>query len=315
MTDTEPVDSTTSGPIDVSSSTFSPSEEFTGPAPLLTKITLGFDEHISAAALHNKIIDASEAAGITPRPRVNLYKDGKQIGQQSSVNSMEWDVRFSSDLAETESILHEIDLKLATTPVWPSSSKIGSKIAGDMQSMAYVALIASLIGIVGYIWFRFQNVAFGLAAVVALVHDVLVTLGAIAVSGYLQHGPGFLLIDEFKISLPVVAAFLTIIGYSLNDTIVVFDRIREVRGKSNDLTQEMINTSLNNTLGRTLLTSITTFLVVIILYFLGGQGIHSFAFSLVVGVVVGTYSSIFIASPTLLWLMDREKAANAKAAG
>ncbi|MEM1305437.1 MAG: protein translocase subunit SecF, partial [Planctomycetota bacterium] len=169
---------------------------------------------------------------------------------------------------------------------------------------ATFAIVLSLLGIVGYLWFRFQNVSFGLAAVVALVHDVLVTLGAIAVSAWLVTGvPAVaeaLQLDAFQITLPIVAAFLTIIGYSLNDTIVVFDRIREVRGKSPNLTADMINTSINQTLARTLLTSLTTLLVVGILYFFGGAGIHAFAFALVVGVFVGTYSSIFVASPALL---------------
>ena len=139
-------------------------------------------------------------------------------------------------------------------------------------------------------------------------HDVLITLGAIAVSYWLVGVLGFLQIEEFKISLPVVAAFLTIIGYSLNDTIVVFDRIREVRGKSPELTDDMINASINQTLGRTLLTSLTTLIVVAILYALGGQSIHGFSFALLVGVVVGTYSSIFVASPALLWMMKRMNA-------
>jgi len=138
----------------------------------------------------------------------------------------------------------------------------------------------------------------------------LITLGAIAISVWLADLFGFLLMEEFKISLPVVAAFLTIIGYSLNDTIVVFDRIREVRGKSPNLTVEMINTSINQTLSRTLLTSFTTFIVVAILYALGGQGIHGFAYALVVGVIVGTYSSIFVASPVLLLMSDRNKASS-----
>jgi SecD/SecF fusion protein len=141
---------------------------------------------------------------------------------------------------------------------------------------------------------------------VALLHDVLVTLGIIALSAFLVEYAGFiatpLMIIPFKISLPIVAAFLTIIGYSLNDTIVVFDRIRETRGKSPDLTADMINTSINQTLGRTLLTSLTTLIVVAILYVAGGAGIHGFAFALVVGVMVGTYSSIFVASPVLLWM-------------
>ncbi|MCL4109912.1 UNVERIFIED_CONTAM: hypothetical protein GTU68_003280 [Idotea baltica] len=162
-----------------------------------------------------------------------------------------------------------------------------------MKSDAILAIIISLFAIVGYIWFRFQRVTFGVAAVVALVHDVLVVLGMVA-------------LNDFRINLPMIAAFLTIVGYSLNDTIVVFDRIREVRGKNPDMTKEIVNTSLNQTLSRTLLTSITTFIVVLILYFLGGEGIHGFAFCLVLGVIVGTYSSIFVASPVLLWLMSRK---------
>ncbi|MGB7343368.1 MAG: protein translocase subunit SecF, partial [Pirellulaceae bacterium] len=119
---------------------------------------------------------------------------------------------------------------------------------------------------------------------------------------------GFLLIDPFKISLTVVAALLTIIGYSLNDTIVVFDRIRETKGKAPRLTSEMVNTSINQTLSRTLLTSVTTLIVVVLLYAFGGEGIHAFAFALVIGVLVGTYSSIFVASPILLWLVGRSEA-------
>ena len=119
-------------------------------------------------------------------------------------------------------------------------------------------------------------------------------------------GPGQLMgFYDFKINLPMIAAFLTIVGYSLNDTIVIFDRIREVRGKDPALTSEMINRSLNQTLARTLLTSATTFIVVAILYVFGGEGIHGFAFCLLVGVIVGTYSSIYVASPVLLWLMNR----------
>ena len=178
--------------------------------------------------------------------------------------------------------------------------------AGDTKNKALAAILISLICIVGYLWIRFQRVIFGLSAVVALVHDVLITLGVIALSAYLSKVFGFLLIDEFKISLPVVAAFLTIIGYSLNDTIVVFDRIREVRGRSPDITEDMINTSINQTLSRTVLTSLTTLIVVMILYVFGGQGIHGFAFALLIGVIVGTYSSIFVASPSLLWMSQMQ---------
>ncbi len=168
--------------------------------------------------------------------------------------------------------------------------------------------------IVIYIWVRFQNVIFGLAAILALVHDVLVTIAFLAMSAYLSQYLGFLLVDPFKISLAVVAALLTIVGFSINDTIVVFDRIREVRGKSPDLTPEMINLSVNATLSRTLLTSGTVFIASIILYAIGGPGIHAFAYAMVVGVIAGTYSSVYIAAPVLLW-MKKPSAKAVRAAG
>lgn len=185
----------------------------------------------------------------------------------------------------------------------PQSKEVGERFAQKAWLRALAAMMASLIGIVAYIWIRFQRVSFGLAAVAALIHDVLVVLGAIAVSFWLKDFLGIILIEDFKISLAVIAALLTIIGYSLNDTIVVFDRIREVRGKNPEMNGEMINKSINQTLSRTILTSLTTFIVVGILYGAGGDAIHGFAFALVVGVIVGTYSSIFVASPVLLMLM------------
>ena len=180
-----------------------------------------------------------------------------------------------------------------------------------MQNQAIIAMLISLGAIILYVAFRFQRVTFGFAAVAALVHDVLVVLGVVALASLASGGAlGSLLgLYDFKINLPMIAAFLTIVGYSLNDTIVVFDRIREVRGKNPNLTPDMINTSLNQTLSRTLLTSLTTFFVVAILYIFGGEGIHGFAFCLLVGVLVGTYSSIYVASPVLLWLMNREEKA------
>jgi SecD/SecF fusion protein len=156
-----------------------------------------------------------------------------------------------------------------------------------------------------YLWVRFQRVAFGVAAVVALIHDVFVMIGAIALSSYVAPFLGFLMIDPFKINLAVVAAFLTIIGYSVNDTIVVFDRIREVRGKDPNLTRKMVNDSTNQTLSRTLLTSFTVILVVIVLYIFGGQAIHGLTFALLVGVLTGTYSSIYVAAPILLWMIGK----------
>jgi SecD/SecF fusion protein len=229
--------------------------------------------------------------------------------QDSSVTSQEWYVTMFGSEKELAEVLARVQADMAQTPVFPSSSSIGGKVAGDTRNLAVAALVASLFGILAYIWIRFQRVVFGVAAVIALIHDMLIVVGAIALSAYVSRYFGFLLIEEFKISLPMVAALLTIMGYSLNDTIVVFDRIREVRGKSPDLTADMINLSVNQTLSRTLLTSLTTLIVAVILYSVGGQGIHGFAFALLVGVLVGTYSSVFIAAPALLWLFNRARVA------
>ena len=236
-------------------------------------------------------------------PRLSISHP--EVFGESSRRVTEWDLKTTLKLDATEKLLKTFAARLKEDPVFRSSTNVGGQVAGDTQNQAFVALFASLVFIIGYIWVRFQRVTFGLAAVVALVHDVLITLGVIALSQFIASVPAIaepLQLEAFKISLPILAAFLTIIGYSLNDTIVVFDRIREVRGKSPYLSAEMINKSINQTLSRTLLTSLTTLIVVVILYFLGGPGIHGFAFALVIGVIAGTYSSVFIASPVLLWM-------------
>jgi SecD/SecF fusion protein len=177
-----------------------------------------------------------------------------------------------------------------------------SELASQTRLQAMWAILASWLAIAVYLWFRFGNWTFGLATVLCLIHDLFFTLGIIAFCHYL-HGTWLgtiLQIEDFKIDLTAVAALLTLVGYSVNDTIVVFDRIREVRGKNPDLTADMINDSVNQTLSRTILTATTVWLVVIVLYLFGGPGVHLFAFVMVVGVVVGTYSSIYVASPLLL---------------
>ena len=172
-----------------------------------------------------------------------------------------------------------------------------------------IATLASWVIIIVYLWWRFHSFTYGLAAVLAVVHDVLITLGAIAVSYWLAKVPGLntlLQIDQFKIDLPIVAAFLTLIGFSVNDTIVIFDRIREIKGKTPHLTNKMVNDAINQTLSRTILTSFTAWLVVVILYFFGGEGLHGFAFALVVGFLSGTYSTVYIATPILIdWVATK----------
>jgi len=181
-------------------------------------------------------------------------------------------------------------------------TQIDPSIGDKAKEQAIVAIVLSLLGIVGYIWVRFGTMRYGVAAIVALVHDVCITLGVITACTYIAGKPlgHALLIGDFKINLEMIAAFLTIIGYSLNDTIVVFDRIRENRGKLATLTPSLINDSVNQTLGRTVLTSGTTLIAVLVMYIWGGEGLRGFTFAMLIGIVVGTYSSIAIAAPILL---------------
>ncbi|MGI9428443.1 MAG: protein translocase subunit SecF, partial [Bythopirellula sp.] len=264
------------------------------------------DAGISYDTVNQLLQDALNAAGHSGAAKA-VTNPNYQPGSARRFHA--WNVKLALPEAAAREVIAQLASTAHSKPIFPLANKIGGRVAGDMKTKAIAAIIISLVGIVAYIWVRFQHVMYGLAAVVALIHDVLVTLGMIALSAWIVSSiPGLadtLMIEKFQISLPIVAAFLTIIGYSLNDTIVVFDRIREVKGKSPRLSAEMINTSINQTLSRTLLTSLTTFLSVILLYFLGGDGIHGFAFALVVGVIVGTYSSIFIASPALLWMSQR----------
>ena len=170
---------------------------------------------------------------------------------------------------------------------------VGPKVGGELRNKALQAGLYALAGILLYISFRFRfNFAFG--AVAALFHDVLITMGIIVIL-------------EKDFTLSIVAALLTIIGYSLNDTIVVFDRIREnIARLPKSKLDRIINLSINESLSRTILTSVTTFIVVFILFMFGGQIIHDFCFAMLIGLVVGTYSSIFVASPVMMAL-DRFK--------
>jgi len=172
--------------------------------------------------------------------------------------------------------------------------KIGKELRGDMIS----AVLIAMAGIVIYISIRFQFM-YAIGALVALTHDILITLGLFSLL-------------NMEISLSVLAAFLFIVGYSLNDTIVVFDRVREnAKEKRHDSFMSVINLSLNQTLNRTVITSLTTLTVVLILLFFGGEVIKPFAFALTVGLVVGTYSSIFVASPVVLaWDENQKKKKN-----
>ena len=165
--------------------------------------------------------------------------------------------------------------------------KVGPKIGSELKGKAVWAIVVSLIGIMIYLAWRFE-LKFAVGAIVSTLHDVLVMLAL------------FSLLD-MEVSLAIVAAFLTIVGYSINDTVVVYDRIREnIKKLRATPFFDLINISINETLSRTILTGSTTLMVLIVLFFLGGQVIHDFAFALLIGILVGTYSSIFIAAPILL---------------
>jgi len=195
-----------------------------------------------------------------------------------------------------------LDSALKREPSLVGVSEFSPAIAAERAQRAIIAFVLSWLAIVAYLWLRFGSARWGLAAVVCLVHDVVIAVGMVALSAVLADTfvGRALMISAFKIDMPMIAAFLTIIGYSVNDTIVVFDRIRENRGKLTTVDERTINRSINQTISRTLLTSTTTLLAVVVMYIWGGAGIHAFTYALLMGVIFGTYSSIAIASPLLL---------------
>ncbi|MCP4712113.1 MAG: hypothetical protein GY869_26115, partial [Planctomycetes bacterium] len=211
------------------------------------------------------------------------------------VNSQEeWDDFVARESGRFGDALRQTSSFSRLTQIDPS---VGRKSMND----ALVAIVFSLVAIIIYVWVRFGTARFGLAAVAALVHDVSIAMGMVAVSAWVAQTflSRVLLIDDFKIDLPMIAGFLTVIGYSLNDTIVVFDRVRENRGKLATLSAGIINKSINQSLSRTILTSVSTLIVLIVMYVFGGAGLRGFNFVLIIGVLVGTYSSVGIATPLL----------------
>jgi len=172
---------------------------------------------------------------------------------------------------------------------------IGATVSGELKRDGALAVTIAVLAVLVYIWFRFEW-QFGLGAVLALVHDVLLTVG-------------FFAITRLEFNLSIIAAILTIVGYSLNDTVVVYDRVREnIRKYSKTQMEELLNLSLNQTLARTLMTSVTTLVALFALFFFGGEAIRGFTAAMIWGVVVGTYSSVFVASPLLLLFKIRREA-------
>ncbi len=230
------------------------------------------------------------------------------------VNDPTIDYFANAEVWESEVAQREWDLvsaALANSSDQLSVQSFSPAIAENFRATAFAAVMLSLMLILIYIWVRFGSVRYSAAAIVTLAHDVLIVIGLIAFAEILYEHEAFapvtraLLIEPFKIDLNLVAAILTLIGYSLNDTIVIMDRIRENRGKLPYASKAVINKSINETISRTLITSGTTLLAILILYIDGGPGVHAFSYALFVGVLVGTYSSIAVASP-LVWSRKRD---------
>lgn len=166
---------------------------------------------------------------------------------------------------------------------------VGPKVSGELVQESFIAVFAAMIAVLIYIWFRFEW-QFGVGAVAALLHDVLITIGMFSIL-------------QLEFNLSIIAAILTIVGYSLNDTVVVYDRVRENLRKFKKMPlEDLLNLSVNDTLSRTILTSVTTLIALLSLYIFGGEVIRGFTFAMIWGILIGTYSSVFVAAPLLLQL-------------
>ncbi len=235
----------------------------------------------------------------SPRSRFEVVNPDSRSARTADDASKELVLRTTLEPGSTsdpKALLDGLAARLADDPdfLFERVENFGGVVAGEMRGKAIAAIVLSWVIMAAYLWLRFKSFSYGLAAVVALVHDVLIALGAVALAGY-------------KIDLPMIAAFLTLIGFSVNDTIVIFDRLREIKGKMPHLTADMINAALNQTLSRTILTSLTAWMVVFIFWMFGGEGLAGFSFALVIGFLSGTYSTVYIASPILIEWAGRGK--------
>lgn len=221
---------------------------------------------------------------LTPQERAD-YLDGTTAGQDLQA-------------AFQEELRSVFGASLSATDPFPEITTVSPRVSGEIQQKASLAMLLSLLSIIIYMNFRFKEYRYGIAAVIAVFHDVIVTLGLLALVSKLG-------LVQVELNLEMVAAFLTIIGYSLNDTIVVFDRVRENLPRQKGSFPEIIDLSINQSLSRTILTSVTTFFVVAVLFIMNRpmhNVLEGFSFAMLIGVVVGTYSSMFVASPSLLFL-------------
>jgi len=247
-----------------------------------TQVRLKFDK----APDVNQIRQAIDAAGIKDA-RIQPIQGGGAAETNEALISLPEQMNESALDVGQQQIVDALHAHYNNTFTVRNVSVVGPTVGHQLEGQALRATLYSLAGMLVYLWFRFQLI-YGVAAVVAVFHDTLITIGAFALTGQ-------------EISLTVIAAILTLVGYSMNDTIVVFDRIREnLRLSRRESLPDVVNRSINQTLSRTVLTSGLTFLTVLSLYIFGGQVLRGFSFALVVGIIIGTYSSIAVAAPMLV---------------
>ena len=230
---------------------------------------------------------------LTSEPEVKTYQTSSETGLL--IRTLD-----EGDISEVQSlIVGGIEAAFpGSQPTVQKTDIVGPRFAEDLKRGAIFSLLGSLLVIFVYILIRFEW-RFGVGAVVALLHDVTITLGIFS----LLRG---MLPFSLQIDQTIIAAFLTIVGYSLNDTVVVFDRIREYTGLFKaESYPSVVNRSINNTLSRTVVTSSTTLLVVVVLFIFGGEVLKGFAFALIIGILIGTYSSVFVAAPVVIELKQR----------
>ncbi len=243
-----------------------------------TKLELAYQQDVSVLDMR-----ATLASSGYPEAVVQHFGSNKDVLIRIPLSPENSDAKVSDDVVKI----------LAASEVGPGAVRsvefVGPTFGKELFEKGILALVYALIGVMIYVAFRFEW-KFSLGSVVALIHDVVITVGLFSIL-------------QLEFTLPVLAALLAVIGYSLNDTIVVFDRIRENFRKLRETdTEDTMNVSINQTLPRTILTSLTTLLVLVALFFYGGDALSGFAATLIIGVLIGTYSSIFVASPTVLML-------------
>jgi preprotein translocase subunit SecF len=252
----------------------------------------------------NKIRDAMDASGIRDS-RIQAIRNVDQGSSNDVLISLPEQTNEAALDAGREQIVNALHAHYGNPFTVRNVQVVGPTVGKQLEKQATLATLYSMGGMLVYLWFRFQLI-YGVAAVVACFHDTLITIGAFALTNQ-------------EISLTVIAAILTLVGYSMNDTIVVFDRIREnLRMSRREPLADVVNRSINQTLSRTVLTSGLTFLTVLSLFVFGGQVLRGFSFALVVGILIGTYSSIAVAAPMLVawqeWRAEHGKAAALPAA-